>query len=893
MKKFAVILLSLLCAAACIGIAACEKSPGGIEMATVTLSEGEGYTLSGRQSVAKGMDYKFRVVFAEGYEQDENFSVTSNGKAVTETEGDSYVVRSVTENIAIAVSGVKKTVYSVTYPESESFSVSGDTSVEYGNSLSFGIDIANGFETGVDFAVYVNGEEISGTGLHYSIPSVKENIVVQVAGVYAVKNENGPFSVYKYAAPASIESLSAEPVAKGSDYRFSVDLTGLEKTDGFAVYVNGILLQPSADGTYTVQNVSGDLTVYVTGVKEARRYIQFEGEGFTAVSVNGPQWVLSGEDFRFRIRVDAAYEQSADSVTVQCGGETLVPAGDVYTLENVTQDKTVTVGGLSLNTYTVHFEGCELADETVTHGEQAVSVPQRSGYEFIGWRKNGQNFDGAITEDTTLTARWGVAAEDARADEKTIFSYAEDDAEGVVERSSDYTAQRFPNKTISGSNEVPQSLGLSWSQGAVYRSNGYVFIYLPKINYAAYGHVAFKIFSNTNRTFSRVEIAEYDYETPLLNTFGTDGNANPVYEVIIENGVLRLRKLSETGAAEDVGSTYTLTEAENAGTENLVFKSKIDSNDEGYIVLSDLYYYLLDYSSALDEFLGQLTLTGRESLATLAAHMDTYTKYYGYFTEQEKAEFVPPASAAALEDRYAGKRAQEFEKLLNSIEERMAGEQDQAALIALYTEYTDFVEKYHMTIDQEDPVITVLKQAIGEIVSQIRWTAADAKASFDFSNSNFAGNLIAYSQWDAYAGSWNDAWNWKPTVGFQTLDYGGSVKYFYVVFPKIAFNDYSEVSVNFAFNWGYDIPAREIKIKDLNTEYYNTVVGTAQGSADGTWTEFSTLTVKDGKLYLNGGAGVQLSDGILSGEEPLILAFKDGKGTNFNFSDFTCKKVLN
>ena len=173
--------------------------------------------------------------------------------------------------------------------------------------------------------------------------------------------------VIKVAAPASIESLSAEPVAKGSDYQFSVDLTGLEKTDGFAVYVNGILLQPSADGTYTVQNVSGDLTVYVTGVKEARRYIQFEGEGFTAVSVNGPQWVLSGEDFRFRIRVDAAYEQSADSVTVQCGGETLVPAGDVYTLENVTQDKTVTVGGLSLNTYTVHFEGCELADETATH----------------------------------------------------------------------------------------------------------------------------------------------------------------------------------------------------------------------------------------------------------------------------------------------------------------------------------------------------------------------------------------------------------------------------------------------------------------------------------------------------------------------------------------------
>ena len=893
MKKFAVIVLSLLCAAACIGIVACEKEPAGIEMVSVSLSEGEGYALTGRNSVAKGMDYKFRLSFSEGYEKGEDFSVTANGTEVSNTQGGYFVVRSVTENIAISVSGVKKTVYSVTYPVSSSFEVVGNTSVEYGDTLSFSVAVANGFETGMDFAVTVNGEEIAGENLQYSVPSVKEDLVVEVKGVYAVKNENGPFNVYKYTSPAKIRALSEEPVTKGSNYQFAVDLTGLEKTDTFAVYVNGSLLQPAADGTYIVQNVAGDLTVFVTGVKEARRYIQFEGAGFTPVSMNGPLWVLSGEDFRFRIRVDEAYTQSEGDLAVSCGGEALVPENGVYALENVTQDATVAVAGLSLNTYTVHFEGCELAEETVTHGGQVTSVPVRSGYEFICWLKDGQNFSGTVTEDTALSARWGVAAEDVRADEKTIFSYVEDDTEGVVEKSRDYTLERYPNKTISCSNEVPQNLGLSWEQGAVYRSNGYAFIYLPKINYAAYDHVAFRIFANTNRSLSRVEIAEYDKETSLLDTFGTAGDANPVYEVSIENGVLRMRRLSETGAAEDVGNTYTLTEAENTGAENLIFKSRIDSNDEGYIVLSDFYYYLLDYRSAMDEFLAQLSLTGRESLATLASCMDTYTKYYGHFTEEEKAAFAPPAVLQTLEENYLNRRSAECQKLLASIDERMAGEQDQAALIALYTEYTDFVEKYHMTIEQEDPVISALKAAIGAIESFVRWTATDARASFEFSNSNYEGVLTGYNQWADYTGSWNDAWDWKPTAGFQTKDGGGTGGYFYVVLPKVAFNDYSEVSVNFAFNWGYDTPTREIKIKDLDTQYYNTVIGTAQGSADGTWTVFSTLTVKGGMLYLNDGAGVQLSGNILSGEESLVLAFKDGKGTNFNFSDFHCKTILN
>lgn len=55
----------------------------------------------------------------------------------------------------------------------------------------------------------------------------------------------------------------------GEDYTFNVEIKpGYEKTDGFAVLVNGEEIEPNADGSYTVKNVTGNLNIDVKGIRK-------------------------------------------------------------------------------------------------------------------------------------------------------------------------------------------------------------------------------------------------------------------------------------------------------------------------------------------------------------------------------------------------------------------------------------------------------------------------------------------------------------------------------------------------------------------------------------------------------------------------------------------------
>ena len=76
---------------------------------TVTLTAGEGYTLTGEASVTSGSDYTFTVAISEGYEKEDTFAVKANGGALTAGEDGSYTVANVTADLTITVEGVKKT----------------------------------------------------------------------------------------------------------------------------------------------------------------------------------------------------------------------------------------------------------------------------------------------------------------------------------------------------------------------------------------------------------------------------------------------------------------------------------------------------------------------------------------------------------------------------------------------------------------------------------------------------------------------------------------------------------------------------------------------------------------------------------------------------------------
>lgn len=262
MKKLSIVLLAMVLVLACV-FAACETTPTTY---TVTLTTGEGYTLSGDKSVEEGKDYTFTLTIADGYEKSADFAVKANGTALSEANGK-YTVTAVAANITVIVSGVVKKAapivkHSVTLPTGEGYTVTGATEVVDGENYTFTLAATTGFN--IDSAVVkVNGEELDNNGNEgeYTVENVTADLTITVEGV--ARNElevtltNGIGYKLDGAATATY----------GMPYTFEVVLgTAFKATDGFAVKVNGTALTAEEDGKYKVANPTEALTITVEGV---------------------------------------------------------------------------------------------------------------------------------------------------------------------------------------------------------------------------------------------------------------------------------------------------------------------------------------------------------------------------------------------------------------------------------------------------------------------------------------------------------------------------------------------------------------------------------------------------------------------------------------------------
>lgn len=243
--------------------AACEVTPTTY---TVTLTTGEGYTLSGDKSVEEGKDYTFTLTIADGYEKSADFAVKANGTALSEANGK-YTVTAVAANITVIVSGVVKKAapivkHSVTLPTGEGYTVTGATEVVDGENYTFTLAATTGFN--IDSAVVkVNGEELDNNGNvgEYTVENVTADLTITIEGV--ARNElevtltNGIGYKLDGAATATY----------GMPYTFEVVLgSAFKATDDFAVKVNGTALTAEEDGTYKVANPTEVLTITVEGV---------------------------------------------------------------------------------------------------------------------------------------------------------------------------------------------------------------------------------------------------------------------------------------------------------------------------------------------------------------------------------------------------------------------------------------------------------------------------------------------------------------------------------------------------------------------------------------------------------------------------------------------------
>ncbi len=336
------------------------------DYASVTLTAGTGYTLSGETRIVKGQAYTFKFALTEGYKQNANFAVKVNGEKVdVATDGTVTVAADkVTGDLTVTVEGVEQIVVGNMLTTGDGFEYevldgANAAAIPYGGTLKFKVNLAAGYNQS-KFVVKDGEKVLEAVDGVYTITNIRETHIITVEGV--------ALNTYGVALPTSTnyEVKGANTVTYGMDYSFTIAFAAGQDTSAVKVYAqigNGekVELAKSGDG-YTVTNVTDALTITVEGLKIARYTVTLTPtEGITYLSENNGTPATEaehGSTYRFKATFDSAKYNGM--LVVKNGDIVLVAdSNGVYSVENVSGDIVITVSGLAINTYTV----------TLTEGE--------------------------------------------------------------------------------------------------------------------------------------------------------------------------------------------------------------------------------------------------------------------------------------------------------------------------------------------------------------------------------------------------------------------------------------------------------------------------------------------------------------------------------------------
>ena len=166
----------------------------------VTLTYGEGYTLTGETTVEDGKDYSFTVTIADDYEMEDNFVVKANGETLTAGESGSYTVENVTADLTITVEGVVKKQaagHAVTLTPGEGYTLTGEATAEDGKDYTFTVTVSEGYDA-ANMVVKVNGEEVTAVDGIYTVEKVSSDLTITVEGVTEAVQKTAGLSVLKF-----------------------------------------------------------------------------------------------------------------------------------------------------------------------------------------------------------------------------------------------------------------------------------------------------------------------------------------------------------------------------------------------------------------------------------------------------------------------------------------------------------------------------------------------------------------------------------------------------------------------------------------------------------------------------------------------------------------------
>lgn len=427
-----------------LGLAACNKkdAPPQDEKATysVSIPSGEGYTVVGEASVKEGEDYSFQVNIANGY-NGTDMVVKVNGNTVVKT-GNAYVVNSVSGNLVITVTGVKKNApdtYTVTLPSGNGFTASGETTVTAGSNYTFTVTVATGYD--VSTLVVKNGEatltatSTEGNVVAYTINNVQSNITL-TATIAKLKFSVSLPTGEGYAVVGESEAVY------GEDYTFTVNaVAGYSVKD--AVVKNGDVTLTGVNGTYTVANVTANIVITVENVVKLQDY----------VSVTTRVYDLKLADITDAQKA-AAYYMTGVSGVYQ--NETCEVSADLSAVD-------FTRAG----SYTITYKlvGHETVTETAmvnVYGEPAITVAS-DAIKAVAWSKNLDlnafinTLKGKISAVDSLNNALTVNVKEATVPAKNAYGFYDIQSYNVTFTATDKmgnVAEETVQITINGSIDI-------------------------------------------------------------------------------------------------------------------------------------------------------------------------------------------------------------------------------------------------------------------------------------------------------------------------------------------------------------------------------------------------------------------------------------------------------
>ena len=360
----------------------------GVEQIVVgnTLTTGDGFeyeVLDGANATAipYGGTLKFKVNLATGYNQSK--FVVKDGEKVLEAVDGVYTITNIRETHIITVEGVALNTYGVALPTSTNYEVKGANTVTHGTDYSFTIAFAAGQDTSAVkvYAQIGNGKkvELAKSGDGYTVTNVTDALTITVEGLKIAKYTVTLTPTEGITYLSENNGTPATEAEHGSTYRFKATFDSAKYNGGTLVVKNGdIVLVADGNGVYSVENVSGNIVITVSGLAINTYTVTLtEGEGYTIAAADGSTSPVNyGGSFSFTVVVNSGY--IAEKLVVKASGTAIEAADGKYTVSNITSNITITVDGVEADVlkekdYVLPVSGATVAFEngtyTITNGD--------------------------------------------------------------------------------------------------------------------------------------------------------------------------------------------------------------------------------------------------------------------------------------------------------------------------------------------------------------------------------------------------------------------------------------------------------------------------------------------------------------------------------------------